>query len=231
MGCGWPNARISDKSKRRINLDKRSAILVPSTSAPLRLTLVRHGETEWSLSGQHTGRTDIALTARGEDGARALAPCLRGIAFARVLTSPRVRAQRTCALAGLGAAAEIEPDLSEWIYGDYEGLRSPEIEKQRPGWNIFRDGCPHGESPVDVSGRADRLLDRLRAQGGAMALFTHGHFGRVLAARWIGLPVIEGQHFATSVASIGILGFDPSHPETAAIELWNFSPSSQKWSA
>ena len=205
--------------------------LVASAHAPSRLFLIRHGETEWSLSGQHTGRTDIALTARGEEGARALEPFLRDIAFARVLASPRTRAQRTCALAGLAQSVAIEPDLAEWDYGDYEGLRSAEIHKERPGWNIFRDGCPGGESPADVSDRADRLIGRLRAQGGNTAGFTHGHFGRVLATRWIGLPVIEGQHFAISVASVGVLGFEPSHPDTMALELWNFSPSGQKWSA
>jgi probable phosphoglycerate mutase len=193
-------------------------------SAPLRLYLIRHGETEWSLSGQHTGRTEVLLTARGEQGARALAPVLRETMFTRVLTSPRQRAQRTCERAGLGLAAEIEPDLAEWDYGDYEGLRSAEIHQERPGWNIFRDGCPHGETPEQISGRADRLIARLRAQGGTVALFSHGHFGRVLATRWIGLPVIEGQHFALGVASLGILGFEASHPETPAIALWNFAP-------
>jgi broad specificity phosphatase PhoE len=205
--------------------------LVASQGPPLRLTLIRHGETEWSLSGRHTGRSDIPLTMRGEDGARALAPHLAGVAFARVLTSPRVRAQRTCALAGLGQAATIEPDLAEWDYGDYEGLRSSEIQQARPGWNIFADGCPGGETPADVAGRVDHLLDRLRASGGEVALFSHGHFGRVLAARWIGQPVIEGQHFALSVASISVLGYEPSHPETAAIALWNFSASAKPWSA
>ena len=200
-----------------------------SQSAPLRLYLIRHGETEWSLSGQHTGRTEVALTARGEAGARELAPILGAITFARVLTSPRRRAQRTCELAGLGQAAEIEPDLAEWDYGDYEGLRSADIQKQRPDWSIFQDGCPHGETPIQISDRADRLLTRLRGQGGAIALFSHGHFGRVLAARWIGLPVVEGQHFALGVASLGILGFEANHPDTPVIALWNFTPS--EWSA
>jgi broad specificity phosphatase PhoE len=194
-------------------------------SPPLRLYLIRHGETEWSLSGQHTGRTEVALTARGEAGARELAPILANIAFARVLTSPRRRARRTCELAGLGARAEIAPDLAEWDYGDYEGLRSAEIHEERPGWNIFRDGCPHGESPAQISDRADRLLQALGAQGGNIALFSHGHFGRILATRWIGLPAIQGQHFALGVASLSILGFEPSHPETRAITLWNFAPS------
>jgi broad specificity phosphatase PhoE len=204
---------------------------IAAKTTPLRLFVIRHGETEWSLSGQHTGRTEIALTAGGEEQARALEPFLHGIAFARVLTSPRLRAQRTCALAGLGGAAATEPDLAEWDYGDYEGLRSAEIQTAQPGWNIFRDGCPHGETPADVAARADRLFERLRGQGGNIALFSHGHFGRVLAARWIGLPVIEGQHFAIGVASTGVLGFEPSHPETAAVELWNYSPSNKHWSA
>ena len=194
-------------------------------SPPLRLYLVRHGETEWSLSGQHTGSTEIPLTASGEEGARRLAPILRDIAFARVLTSPRRRAQRTCELAGLSAHAEIASDLAEWDYGDYEGLRSAEIHEQRPGWNIFRDGCPGGESPAQVSDRADRLLAALGPQGGDIALFSHGHFGRILATRWIGLPTIQGQHFALGVASLSILGFEPSHPETRAIALWNFAPA------
>ena len=197
---------------------------------PPRATLVRHGETEWSQSGRHTGRTEVSLTARGEDGARALAPHIEGVAFSRVLTSPRLRAQRTCALAGL-KNAEVEPDLAEWDYGDYEGLRSSEISAMRPGWNIFADGCPGGEAPADVGARADRLIARLRETGGDVVLFSHGHFGRVLAARWIGSPVIEGQHLALSVASISVLGCDPSHPETAAITLWNFSPRARPWSA
>ena len=195
----------------------------------MELYLMRHGETAWSRTGQHTGRTDLPLTEHGEAEARNLAALLRGVTFDRVFTSPRLRARRTCELAG-HAHAIVEPDLAEWDYGDYEGLRSVEIQKERPGWNIFRDGCPGGESPADVSARADRLIARLRAEGGNVAAFTHGHYGRVLAARWIGLPVIEGQHFAISVASVGVLGFEPSHPETMALELWNFSPSGQKWS-
>jgi broad specificity phosphatase PhoE len=204
--------------------------LVALQHPPSRATLVRHGETEWSLSGRHTGRTEVPLTARGEEGARALAPLLKDVAFSRVLTSPRLRAQRTCSLAG-PQGAEIEPDLAEWDYGDYEGLRSSEILALRPGWNIFADGCPGGETPDDVRARADRLIARLRTAGGDVALFSHGHFGRVLATRWIGLPVIGGQHLALSVASISVLGRDPSHPETSAITLWNFSPSANPWSA
>jgi broad specificity phosphatase PhoE len=188
---------------------------------PLRLYLIRHGETEWSLSGQHTGRTEIALTAHGEDMARALGQRLRKVEFASVLTSPRLRAQRTCELAGLGQKAEIEPDLAEWDYGDYEGKRSADIRKERPGWMVFRDGCPNGETPSQVSDRADRLIARLGTLEGNVALFSHGHFGCVLATRWIGLPIVEGQHFSLDPASLGILGYAPSHPDVRVIALWN----------
>ena len=200
--------------------------VIPSQSRLLQLYFIRHGETEWSLSGQHMGRTDIPLTARGEDEARELGPCLREIQFARVLTSPRQRARRTCELAGLGPAAEIDPDLAEWDYGDYEGQRSVDIRKGRPDWNVFRDGCPRGEMPAQVSDRADRLIAHLRALDGTVALFSHGQFGCVLAARLIGLPAIEGQHFALGVASLSILGHEPSHPKVRVIALWNAAPAS-----
>jgi probable phosphoglycerate mutase len=198
------------------------AIATPRTL--LRLYFIRHGGTEWSLSGQHTGRTDIPLTARGEDGARRLQPYLQEIKFARVLTSPRQRARRTCELAGLGPVAEIEPDLAEWDYGDYEGRRSEDIRTGRPGWNVFRDGCPNGEAPAEISDRADRLIAGLQAPQGNVALFSHGQFGAVLAARWIGLPVIDGQHFPLGAASLSILGHNLGHPEVRAIELSNAAP-------
>jgi len=188
---------------------------------PLRLYLIRHGETEWTLSSQHTGRTDIPLTARGEDEARELAQRLQGILFAHVLTSPRQRARQTCKLAKLGPASEIEPDLVEWDYGDYEGQRSVDIRQGRPGWNLFRDGCLHGEMPVQVSDRADRLIAHLRALDGNVAIFSHGQFGCVLAARWIGLPVVEAQHFQLGTASISILSDDPHHPQMPVIAQWN----------
>ena len=186
-----------------------------------RLYLIRHGETEWSRSGQHTGRTDILLTARGEERARELGQRLRNIQFGRVLTSPRQRARRTCELAGLGAAAEIEPDLTEWDYGDYEGQRSADIRMQRPDWNLFRDGCPRGETPAQISDRADRLIARLRVLDGKVALFSHGHFGRVLAARWIGLPVGEAQRFLLETASLSILDHEHNNVELPVIALWN----------
>lgn len=193
-------------------------------SLPSRLYLIRHGETAWSLSGQHTGRTDIPLTAQGEQEARALGKELRAVTFSWVFTSPRQRARRTCALVGLDAVASIEPDLMEWDYGDYEGQRSVDIRAQRPDWNLFRDGCPHGESPTDVSDRADRLIAQFRSLQGNMAVFSHGHFGRVLAARWIGLPVRQAQHFLLSTASVSILGDEQNSTEESAIVLWNAVP-------
>jgi probable phosphoglycerate mutase len=192
-----------------------------TTTMSLRLYLIRHGETAWSLSGQHTGRTDIPLTARGENEAKGLAWRLQAIPFAHVLTSPRQRARRTCELVGLGPAAEIEPDLAEWDYGDYEGVPSVDIRKTHADWNLFRDGCPNGETPAQVSARADRLIARLRELDGNVALFSHGQFGCVLAARWIGLPPIEAQHFALGTASVSILGCDPHHPKVPVIALWN----------
>ena len=191
----------------------------------MQLYLIRHGETEWSISGQHTGRTDIPLTAHGEDEARTLAPLLREVTFARVLTSPRQRARRTCKLAGLGSAAEVEPDLAEWDYGEYEGRRTVDIREGRPGWNVFRDGCPGGETTAHVSDRADRLIACLLALSGNIALFSHGQFGCVLAARWIGMPTLDGQHFMLGAASLSILGFEPSHPDVPVIALWNAVPA------
>jgi probable phosphoglycerate mutase len=190
-------------------------------SESLRLYLIRHGETAWSISGQHTGVTDIALTEHGEEEARALAPDLRTINFARVLSSPLLRARQTCDLAGLGAAREIEPDLAEWNYGDYEGRRTVDIYQERPGWSVWRDGCPGGEKPADISARADRLIARLRALSGNVALFSHGQFGPALAARWVGLAVIEAQHLALDPASISILASETRHANVPVIALWN----------
>lgn len=191
------------------------------TSSPLRFFLIRHGDTEWSLSGQHTGRTDLALAPCGEDQARALEPMLRAVAFSRVLTSPAQRTQRTCALAGLGASAEVETDLAEWDYGEYEGRTSREIRRSRPDWNVFRDGCPGGESVQAITLRADRLITRGAALQGNVALFSSGQFGCSLAARWIGLPVPEAQHLILSTASASILAYNPAHPDLRVIALWN----------
>lgn len=190
-------------------------------TSPLKIYFVRHGETEWTFSSRHTGLTDIPLTALGEDEVREWGKRLCTIPFDHVMTSPLQRAQRTCELVELGKDAEIEPDLAEWDYGDYEGLRSVDIRMERPGWNVFRDGCPNGESSEDTSARADRLIARLRSMNGNIALFSHGQFGGVLAARWIGLSVVEAQHFPLGTASLSILGSDPHHPKVPVIELWN----------
>jgi broad specificity phosphatase PhoE len=190
-------------------------------SRPMRLFVIRHGETAWSVSGRHTSRTEIPLTVQGEQNARELGERLRSVGFTRVFTSPRLRARRTCELAALGPAAEIEPDLAEWDYGDYEGLVMADIRKERPGWNLFRDGCPHGESPAQVSDRADRLIARVRSLDGNVAAFSHGHFGRVLAARWIGFAAGDARRFLLGTASLGILGFEHDDPASPVIAEWN----------
>jgi broad specificity phosphatase PhoE len=182
--------------------------------------LARHGETAWSLSGQHTGRTDLPLTDRGERNARALGERLLGLNFAKVFTSPLQRAMRTCELAGFGGAAESDPDLVEWDYGQYEGRRTVEIHAERPDWLLFRDGCPGGESPEQVGARADRVILRLRTIEGAVLLFSSGHFLRVLTARWLGLDAPAGQYFLLGTASLSALGYEHSHAEPA-IRLWN----------
>ena len=182
--------------------------------------LGRHGETAWSLSGQHTGRTDLPLTERGERNARALGERLRGLVFARVFTSPLQRAVRTCELAGFGAMAEIDPDLVEWDYGQYEGRRTAEILAQRPGWQLFRDGCPGGESPDEVGARADRVMARVRALKGNVLIFSSGHFLRVLAARWLGLDAAGGRYLLLSTASLSALGYE-HNPAEPVIRLWN----------
>jgi len=188
------------------------------------LYLIRHGQTAWSLSGQHTGVTDIPLTAYGEDEVRALVPWLRDIAFAHVLTSPLLRARQTCILAGLADSVVIEPDLTEWNYGQYEGLRTVDIRRDRPDWAIFRDGAPGGESPEQTGARADRLIGRLSALSGNIALFTHGQFACSLATRWIGLDIVEGAHLALNTATLSILGHNPSTVGLRVIGLWNAAP-------
>ncbi len=190
----------------------------------MKACLVRHGETAWSLSGQHTGLTDLALTPDGEDQSRGLVVRLQSMGITRVLVSPRLRARQTCDLAGMGAASEIEPDLAEWDYGDFEGRRSVDIRRDHPGWNIWRDGCPGGESTADIVVRADRLIARLATMNGVVALFSHGQFGAALAARWIGLALIEGQHFTLHPASVSLLGTDAHHANRRVIELWNECP-------
>ena len=180
--------------------------------------LVRHGETEWSLSGQHTGVTDIPLTENGRAAARLLQPVLAEESFALVLTSPLHRARETCELAGFGSRAHIETDLMEWNYGEYEGLTPQRIHAKRPDWMIFRDGCPGGESPEQIGARVDRVIAKAHAIEGNVALFAHGHVFRVLAARWIGLSSRAGQHFLLNTATLNILGY---YRDTPALKIWN----------
>jgi len=184
------------------------------------LYIARHGETAWSLSGQHTGLTDLPLTERGQSNARRLGNQLRGRSFAHVFTSPLQRARRTCELAGFGAEAEVDRDLLEWNYGEYEGLRTAEIHTIRPGWELFRDGCPGGESAGDVGTRADRVVDRVRAVQQDVLIFSSGHFLRVLVARWLGLEPEAGRYFLLSTASLSALSYE--HDLTRpVIKFWN----------
>jgi probable phosphoglycerate mutase len=182
--------------------------------------LARHGETAWSLTGQHTGLTDLPLTEHGERNAGHLGERLRGLTFVKVFTSPLQRAARTCELAGFKAAAEIYQDLVEWNYGAYEGRRTIEIRADRPGWQLFRDGCPGGESPEQVGARADRVISRVRAIAGDVLIFSSGHFLRVLTARWLGLEPAAGRFFALDTASLSELGYEHSL-SAPVIRLWN----------
>jgi broad specificity phosphatase PhoE len=182
--------------------------------------LARHGETAWSLSGQHTGRTDLPLTERGEQNARSLGERLKAVTFAKVFTSPLQRASRTSELAGFGGVAEVDRDLPEWDYGQYEGKRTAEILAGRPGWQLFRDGCPGGETPAEIGARADRVLSRIRAVQGNVLIFSSGHILRVLAARWLGLTPAGGEYFLLSTASLSILSYEHDQTEPV-IRLWN----------
>jgi len=182
--------------------------------------LARHGETAWSTTGQHTGVTDLPLTERGERNAVRLHERLRGLVFTKVFTSPLQRAVRTCELAGFGAVAEVDHDLVEWNYGDYEGLRTMEIREKRPDWHLFRDGCPNGESPEQIGARADRVVSRMRAIKGNVLIFSSGHFLRVFAVRWLGLEPASGRFLMLDTASLSALSYehDLSQP---AIRFWN----------
>ena len=183
--------------------------------------LARHGDTAWTVSGQHTGLTDLPLTADGEFHARRLGERLQGLKFAKVFTSPLQRAARTCELAGFAAVAETDPDLVEWNYGEYEGLRSAEILRKRPDWRLFRDGCPGGESPAQIGERADRVVQRARAVAGDVLLFSSGHFIRVLADRWLALsPGCVGRHLLLDTASLSALGYEHTLSQPV-IRLWN----------
>jgi broad specificity phosphatase PhoE len=182
------------------------------------ITLVRHGETEWSKAGKHTGRTDIPLTEAGEAAARGLGMRLAGVEYAAVWTSPSLRARTTCTLAGFDARAVVKDDLAEWAYGDYEGVTTKDIRAKRPGWDLFHDGCPNGETAADVGQRADRMIAALRQTDGGVLIFSSSHFLRVLGARWIGLPPENGQNFVLDTASISIVGYNR---EDMVIRRWN----------
>ncbi len=190
------------------------------STRPPEIVLVRHGETEWSRAGRHTGRTDVPLTDRGKEDAEAVGRLLRNRQFALVLTSPLARAAETCRLAGFGHVAAQRDDLMEWDYGAYEGRTTIEIREERPGWTIWRDGVPDGETAADIGARADRVIDELRAAEGDVALFAHGHLLRLLAARWLGLAPTEGRLFALDPARISVLGHER---ETPVVRLWNAS--------
>jgi probable phosphoglycerate mutase len=182
--------------------------------------LARHGETAWSISGQHTGLTDLPLTERGEQNARRLAERLKGLSFAKVFTSPLQRAVRTCELAGFGARAEVDRNLLEWNYGDYEGRRSQDIHAERPDWQLFRDGCPGGESPQQVGARADSVVKRIREISGNVLIFSSGHILRVLCSRWLGLEPAGGKYFLLSTASVSALSYE-HNLSSPVIQLWN----------
>ncbi len=185
---------------------------------PSEIYLLRHGETEWSRNGKHTGVTDVPLTEHGRATAARLKAALGKQNFAMVLSSPLQRARQTCELAGVGDKATLEPDLMEWNYGEYEGLTTKQIQQNRPGWSVFHDGCPGGETPEQVSARADRVIAKIRAANGHVAVFAHGHILRVMAARWINLPVLFGENFLLDTATLNVLGY---YYDTAALKIWN----------
>lgn len=189
-----------------------------SAAMPQQVLLVRHGETEWSRTGRHTGNTDVPLNAEGQLAASRLQPTLTSLTFDLVLCSPLQRARETCARAGFGAAITIEPDLMEWDYGDYEGLTSDQIRLKDPDWFVFDDGCPGGESPQDVAARADNVIQLLGNVQSSAAIFAHGHFLRVLAARWVGLPPSFGAHLLLDTAAVSLLSHYHGRP---AIRIWN----------
>jgi probable phosphoglycerate mutase len=190
-----------------------------STPLPM-VYLARHGETAWTVSGQHTGLTDMPLTERGERNARRLGERLKGFRFAQVFTSPLQRARKTCEFAGFGARCQVDPELVEWNYGEYEGKTTAEIRKQNPDWQLFPDGCPGGETPREVAARADRVITRVRAVEGNVLLFSSGHFLRGLAACWLGQDVSFGRLFNLSTATLSVMGYEHNRSEPV-VELWN----------
>lgn len=192
-------------------------------NGPERIVLVRHGETEWSASGQHTSRTDLPLVKAGREQARELAPALRGRTFARVLSSPFTRARETCELTGFGAVMELRDELHEWDYGDYEGLTTPQIRDTRPDWDLWRDGCPGGESPEQMSVRTDGVISSLEGVDGQVLVFAHGHFLRALSARWLEMPLSAGARLILSAGALCVLGHER---ERRALERWNETPRS-----
>ena len=187
-----------------------------------KLYLVRHGDTAWTDSEQYTGRTDLPLNARGEAHARQLGERLRGFSFIRVFTSPLQRAAKTCNLAGFGSAVEVDPDLIEWDHGGFEGVLARDVPREHPGWELFRDGCPGGESPQEVAARADRFIARVREIGGDVLAFSSGHIIRMIAARWNGLAPAAGRVFFCRPASVGVLGFEHENRDLPIIRLWNY---------
>ena len=187
-----------------------------------KLYLVRHGDTAWTDSEQYTGRTDLPLNARGEAHARQLGERLRGFSFIRVFTSPLQRAAKTCNLAGFGSAVEVDPDLIEWDHGNFEGVLARDVRREHPGWELFRDGCPGGESPQEVAARADRFIARVREIGGDVLAFSSGHIIRMIAARWNGLTPAAGRVFFCRPASVGVLGFEHENRDLPIIRLWNY---------
>jgi len=188
------------------------------TESEQKVYVIRHGETEWSINGKHTGVTDIPLTENGRNQVKCLQPVLANEVFALVLTSPLHRAMETCKLSGLGEKAEVEPNLVEWNYGEYEGVTSKEIHKTVPGWLVFNDGAPGGETPEQIGARADRVIQRVRAVQGNVALFAHGHIFRVLVARWLDLPATAGRNFLLDTGTLNILSYYRGYP---AVKIWN----------
>ena len=186
-----------------------------------KLYLARHGDTAWTDAGRHTGRTDVPLNGRGEERARQLGRWLRGVSFARVFTSPLARASKTCTLAGFGAGAVVDPDLLEWDYGKFEGRTTADVLKEWPGWEMFRDGCPGGESPDDVVARADRFIAKVQKIDGNALAFSSGHMIRMIAGRWCGLAPVDARPFFCSPASVGVLGFEHDRRDQPILRLWD----------